>query len=48
MWQTNFERNPERAVRNANEYYIPLHRVKNCKKNANYLAPNSLEFCPRG
>ena len=26
MWQTNFERNPERALRNANEYYTGWQR----------------------
>ncbi len=50
MWQTNFERNPERALRNANEYYIPPHRAEIVKRMPiiNYLVPNSLEFCPRG
>jgi hypothetical protein len=31
MWQLNIERNPESALRNANDYFIPAHRVETVK-----------------
>jgi hypothetical protein len=31
-WSTNIERNPERALRNANDLYIPPHRVEFVKR----------------
>jgi hypothetical protein len=32
MWQTNLERNPDRALRNANGNFIPTHRVETVKR----------------
>jgi hypothetical protein len=34
MWQTNLERNPECALRSANDYFIPAHRVETVKRTA--------------
>ncbi len=31
-WMTNIERNPERALRNANDLFISLHRVEFVKR----------------
>ena len=28
MWKTNRERNPERILRNADDLYVPAHRVE--------------------
>ncbi len=46
MWQTNFERNPERPLRNANEYYIPPHRVKIVKRMPIISLPTAWNSAP--
>ena len=39
LWLTNFERNPDRALRNANDYFIPQHRIELVKKLPLYTFP---------
>jgi hypothetical protein len=39
LWQTNIERNPERTLRNANDYFIPQHRIELVKKLPLYSFP---------
>jgi hypothetical protein len=46
MWQTNFARNPERALRNANAYYIPPHRVETVKRMAIVSLPTAWNSAP--
>ncbi len=43
LWQTNIERNPERALRNANDYFIPQHRIELVKKASFVYFPSSME-----
>jgi hypothetical protein len=38
-WTTNFERNPERALRNANDLFILPHRVEFVKRLPLYTFP---------
>ena len=38
-WMTNIERNPERALRNANDLFIPPHRVEFVKRLPLYNMP---------
>jgi hypothetical protein len=46
MWQTNFARNPERALRNANDYYIPPHRVETVKRMPIVSLPTAWNSAP--
>ena len=46
MWQTNFARNPERALRNANDYYIPPHRVETVKRMPIVSLPSAWNSAP--
>ncbi len=46
MCQTNFERNPVRALRNANEYYIPPHRVEIVKRLPSISLPTAWNSAP--
>jgi hypothetical protein len=39
LWRTNIERNPERTLRNANDYFIPQHRIELVKKLPLYTFP---------
>ncbi len=32
LWQTNAERNPVRELRNANDYFVPPHRIELAKR----------------
>lgn len=32
MWQTNRARNPDRELRNAEDYYVPPHRIELVKR----------------
>jgi hypothetical protein len=32
LWQTNAARNPIRELRNANDYFIPQHRIETVKR----------------
>ena len=38
-WTTNIERNPDRALRNANDLFIPPHRVEFVKRLPLYTLP---------
>ena len=38
-WQTNGQRNPDRALRNDDDYYIPAHRIELVKKMPLYTFP---------
>jgi hypothetical protein len=40
LWQTNAARNPARELRNANDYYIPQHRVEIVKRMPLYVFPS--------
>jgi hypothetical protein len=46
MWQTNLERNPERELRNANDYYIPPHRVEIVKRLPYISLPTAWNSAP--
>jgi hypothetical protein len=37
LWATNAERNPERFLRNAQDYFIPHHRIETVKE-CRYIA----------
>ncbi len=39
LWQTNAERNPVRILRNANDYFIPQHRIELVKRMPLYTFP---------
>jgi hypothetical protein len=39
IWQTNAARNPIRELRNANDYFIPQHRVEIVKRMPLYAFP---------
>jgi hypothetical protein len=46
MRQTNLLRNPERALRNANDYFIPPHRVETVKRFPNISLPTAWNSAP--
>jgi hypothetical protein len=46
MWQTNLERNPERALRNANDYFNPAHRVETVKRLPIISLPTAWNSAP--
>ncbi len=46
MWQLNIERNPERALRNANDYCIPAHRVETFKRLPLISLPTAWNSAP--
>ena len=46
MWLTNRERNPERVLRNADDLYIPPHRVEFVKKLPNFAFPITWNSAP--
>jgi hypothetical protein len=39
LWQTNAERNPVRELRNANDYFVPPHRIELAKRMPLYSFP---------
>ncbi len=39
LWTTNAERNPEKALRNAQDYFIPQHRIETVKRMPLYSFP---------
>jgi hypothetical protein len=39
LWQTNAERNPVRELRNANDYFVPPHRIELAKRMPFYSFP---------
>jgi hypothetical protein len=39
LWATNAERNPERVLRNAQDYFIPHHRIETVKRMPLYSFP---------
>jgi hypothetical protein len=43
-WMTNIERNPERDLRNANDLYIPPHRVELVKRLPHSRNPRILRL----
>jgi hypothetical protein len=45
-WTTNIERNPERALRNANDLFIPPHRVEFVKLLLLYTLPLAWNTAP--
>jgi hypothetical protein len=45
-WMTNIERNPERALRNANDLFIPPHRVEFVKRLPLYTQPLAWNNAP--
>ena len=45
-WMTNIERNPERALRNANDLFIPPHRVEFVKRLPLYTLPHVWNNAP--
>ena len=45
-WTTNIERNPERALRNANDLFIPPHRVEFVKRLPLYTLPSAWNTAP--
>ena len=47
-WITNIERNPERALRNANDLFIPPHRVEFVKRLPLYTFPLAWNSAPGG
>ena len=46
MWQLNIERNPERSLRNANDYFIPAHRVEIVKRLPLISLPSAWNSAP--
>ncbi len=46
MWLTNRERNPERVLRNADDLYVPPHRVEFVKKLPNFAFPITWNSAP--
>ncbi len=45
-WMTNIERNPERTLRNANDLFIPPHRVEFVKRLPLYTLPLAWNNAP--
>ncbi len=45
-WTTNIEKNPEHALRNANDLFIPLHRVEFVKRLPLYTLPFAWNTAP--
>jgi hypothetical protein len=45
-WMSNIEKNPERALRNANDLYIPPHRVEIVKRLPLFLFPEAWNSAP--
>jgi hypothetical protein len=39
LWQTNRQRNPDRALRGAEDYYIPPHRIEIVKRMPLFAFP---------
>jgi hypothetical protein len=46
MWQLKSERNPERALRNANDYFIPAHRIEIVKRLPLISLPTAWNSAP--
>ena len=46
MWQLNSERNPGRALRNANDYFIPAHRIELVKRLPLISLPTAWNSAP--
>ena len=46
MWQLNSERNPGRALRNANDYFIPAHRIEIVKRLPLISLPTAWNSAP--
>ena len=46
IWTRNEERNPVRLLRNANDYYIPAHRVEFVKRLPLYVFPAAWNNAP--
>jgi len=46
MWKTNRERNPERILRNADDLYVPAHRVEFVKRLPIIALPNAWNSAP--
>ncbi len=46
MWQLDIERNPESALRNANDYFIPAHGVETVKRLPLILLPTAWNSAP--
>ncbi len=46
MWQLNIERNPARALHNANDYFIPAHRVEIVKRLPLISLPSAWNSAP--
>jgi hypothetical protein len=46
MWQLNSERNPERALRNANDYFMPAHRIEIVKRLPLISLPTAWNSAP--
>jgi hypothetical protein len=46
MWKTNRERNPERILHNADDLYVPPHRVEFVKKLPNFAFPAAWNSAP--
>jgi hypothetical protein len=46
MWKTNRERNPERILRNADDLFVPAHRVEFVKRLPIIALPTAWNSAP--